>query len=170
MMHGHPHATLVPAPNLTEAEVLVKEGPRAVDLLYVTDRRDLNAKKPSRSYGFDRGVAVRVGTARVVFGGPGDELALRERTTTPGRRSGWPLSVDEIYEHGILGDGSLAAQVQARLEALGSGDVYLSIHGIGAGFADSLYDHAQIWHHLGRPGVPPRPRASRWTSCRPSPG
>lgn len=154
MVHGHPHARLVPAPNLTVDEVLVQPGPRAIDLLYVTDRRDLNTRKASRAYGFDRGVAVRVGTARLVFGGPGDDEALRERTSTAGRRAGWPLSVDEVYEHGTLGDGSLVQQLTARLGAAGSGDVYLSIHGIGAGFADSLYDMAQWWHHLGRPGVP----------------
>ncbi len=152
--HGPRRGRLVPAPALTPSEVLIQPSSPETSLIYVTDRADLRPDDPARAYGWERGDAVRVGTARVSLGRGRTQEELAHRTSTPGSAQSWPLRVEGVIEHGTLGDGSLEDQVRARLAGIGHGDVVLAIHGIGTGFAESLFPLAQIWHHLGRRGVP----------------
>ncbi len=155
--HGQRHAWLALAPALApELHHVVGEPPASpdVEVLYVTDRVPLLPDNPTLAYGFGRDEQLRVGTATVTLGQGATAEELHARTTDPQRTERWKVRATAVSPLGSLGDPAFDAEVARRIEASGSGDVYLTVHGIATGFADSLFPLAQIWHHLGRRGLP----------------
>lgn len=155
--HGEKHQWLSTAPELaTDAHPAALAGPvePAVEVLYVTNRAPLESDDPGRSYGWERGASVRVGVARVAFGRDATPEALLARTTTPGTSSRWPVTAEHVEDRGSLADGVLEALVRERMGPDAPGDVLLTVHGIATGFGGSLHPVSEIWHHLGRQGVP----------------
>src|SRR5262249_15448627 len=49
---------------------------------------------------------------------------------------------------------ALRSEIERRLDAATDHDVYLFIHGYNSEFEWPAYVIAQIWHFMGRPGVP----------------
>jgi esterase/lipase superfamily enzyme len=151
------------------------------DILYATDREPNDSKSSARRY-YDerRSDSLAVGSAVVRFGESmtWDDL-VRESLDPKGRRV--PLEIVSVDERvrfpssvslpvrtadGELVDAPefLAAradseqavrdEVSRRLETTDRKDVFVYIHGVGNSFSDPIYRMAELWHYLGRPGVP----------------
>jgi esterase/lipase superfamily enzyme len=152
-----------------------------VDILYGTDREPNESRSPARRY-YDerRSPSLAVGNVSVRLGKDlsWDDL-LRESLDPKGRRV--PLEITSVDERVRFpssvtlpvraANGELvedpaflsvrAAAVQAvrdevsrRLATAERKDVFLYIHGVGNSFSDPMFRMAELWHFLGRPGVP----------------
>jgi len=162
--HGDRHLWLSPAPELAaSAHPAAQAGPvpPTVSVIYVTDRAPLPDGALDRAYGWARGDAVQVGEAEITFGEEQTAEDLYARTTTPGVARRWPVRTTAVEVRGSRADGASAGEagvlptlVRERIEAGGTADVFLTIHGIATGFGASLQPAAELWHHLGRRGVP----------------
>jgi esterase/lipase superfamily enzyme len=151
-----------------------------VDLLYLTDRAPEGDPAQDPQYGFKRSLSLAFGMTTVRFGKglPWDELVAVSRS--PDRHGNVPLSLVKTHEKGrfppvptkeVEQDGQwvetpgsvearlavgerLKALVAERLALTPKKEVYVFIHGAGADFANAVYVMAELWHFMGRCGVP----------------
>jgi esterase/lipase superfamily enzyme len=152
-----------------------------VDILYATDREPSESESPTKRY-YDerRSDSLAVGNVSVRLGEDlsWDDL-MRESLDPKGRRV--PLDIIAVNElvrfpssvslpvwtaDGELDDAPefLAARADAeqaardevsrRLASADRKEVFVYIHGVGNSFSDPMYRMAELWHFLGRPGVP----------------
>lgn len=153
-----------------------------VDIFYATDRQPTKDKNGKFAYGYQRSNSLAYGNCRVQFGD--DDLSweqLVQQSRQKKRSLGLPIQLIEIEELGRFPDTPLplvksangqpvsdpnqvkirqqmASQAQdyfrQRLAATDRKEAYLFIHGFNNNFQDSAFVIAQIWHFLGREGVP----------------
>ncbi|UCD74788.1 MAG: alpha/beta hydrolase [Phycisphaerales bacterium] len=151
-----------------------------VEILYATDRVPVETGDGSLKYGHGRSPSVAAGICTVAIG---EDLSWPElvNASRAARRSGkLPLQVTNINEMVRFPDSStpmvevggvvqedpefLAAKAAAhaaganilreRLSRVSRKEVYLFIHGYNNTFEDAAFRMAQLWHFLGREGVP----------------
>jgi esterase/lipase superfamily enzyme len=150
-----------------------------VDLLYVTDRAPIETADGSIAYGHGRSRTMALGRCVVETG---RDLAWEElvEESRNARHRRLPMRVVEIEELVRFPDASLigdrtyvnvaadeayaAAMAEAneqagdivdeRLLATPLHEVYLFVHGYNNTFEDAACRMAQLWHFLGRRGVP----------------
>jgi esterase/lipase superfamily enzyme len=152
----------------------------SVELLYVTDRQPEEARDGSLEYGYGRSASGAFGTCVVEIGKdvPWDTLVensrVKKRTvklpleivsiSELGRMPGTPLPLEEIG--GKLVDdpaalaqtrevaGRLRGELKRRLDLTPRKEAFIFIHGYHNTFEDAAFTLAEMWHFLGREGVP----------------
>ncbi len=151
-----------------------------VDVMYVTDRSPIEQSDGSVKYGFGRSMSLAFGSCVVEIGKDvtWDQLVSQSRTDK--RSIPLPMSVHKIEEHGrfaeyplplvkegdkVMVDPKVQAsqaaladefrkEFDARLALTPHKEAYVFIHGFNNNFNDSVIVMAEMWHFLGRRGVP----------------
>jgi esterase/lipase superfamily enzyme len=151
-----------------------------VPLFYVTDRAPEQEEDGSLSYGYERSASLGFGTAVVDLGADigWEELLQASRTqsrlrpvkmdlrdvTEIVRTPETPLPYKEV-DGRIVEEPELAARLAEVKEVFRSvlvrqlaltphKEVFLFVHGYNNSFADASFALAELWHFLGRVGVP----------------
>lgn len=154
----------------------------AVDVLYVTDREQTAPAGSQPVYTSGRSRSMAFGRASVSFGEDVSWKQLVRASCTRAREMNLPVRVGRVEELerfpptppqlNLREDGSLVEATASVIERQlvegrfrstlqqwlqrGSDqrDVFLYIHGFNNGFEASVQVIAQVWHFLGRRGVP----------------
>lgn len=160
----------------------------AVEVVYATDRSK-STEPDAPVYGFRRSERVILGVGTVDLGANLTWDELIDLSTSPEREKDSLPTVRGVTELGMLPDpasryteidgkiqlrpevmqseqlftNQLCASLDERLPADGDGEVFMFIHGYNVSFELSLTTIAEIWHFLGRDGVPV---AYSWPSGR----
>jgi esterase/lipase superfamily enzyme len=170
--------TMVQAPNLYSAENhpfamnTEKTASAGVDVIFATDRVPTGDKDPAKSFGYERSVSLAVGTARVVFGDSTSWEQLVSHSTGEHHRNlvldiesadeafrfpaatAYSLDDKDREMQAQNAELELHAMVEAYLDKAGGDEAYVYVHGYNNKFPDGLFAMSQIWHYLGRSGVP----------------
>lgn len=150
------------------------------DVLYVTDRVPVTDAQGRFGYSMERSPGAAFGSCRVRFGPDLDWPQLVAASTSGKRTRRVTLEVTRIDElaratnmpvrfirkgDDVVQDpddvASLNRQVEVarkgvreRLAAVPDKDIYLYVHGVANTFEDSALVMAELWHFMGRKGVP----------------
>ncbi len=141
-----------------------------VDVLYVTDREPERDDEDRLEYGHGRSESLAFGSVVVGIGdSPGWEALARE-SRTDDRELDLEMEVRSVVELGrfpktpLLGDRAeefeeaaarrLRREIRRRLDQTPKKEAYVFIHGTATGFEESVFIMAELWHFLGRQGIP----------------
>ena len=170
----------VQTPSDPFAEVPPPLRTNTVDVLYATDRQPLPQADGALAYGYGRSPSLAFGSCVIEIGQDvswdtlvaesrqrerSQELPLRIRAITEQARfPATPLPLVTSNGRITIDPAALAAQEQTaeqlrqairqRLDLTSRKHVYVFIHGYNNTFEDGAYVIAQLWHFLGRQGVP----------------
>jgi esterase/lipase superfamily enzyme len=165
------------------ASVPAAQRSNRVELLYVTDREQDEGSTPEMAkYGYGRSRSNAFGIATVQFGPDGlpwDDLVRISRTAKRtektelkitsvremARFSPTPAKLiiddDEVINWDRLAvaahedpEKEFAEELAARVAAAPRKDVYVYVHGFANTFTDAVFTLGEVWHFLGREGVP----------------
>ena len=152
-----------------------------VELLFATDRMPSDTRsEKTRYYDWRRSDSLAVGSVTVRFGEdlswedvlarsldpkskrvPLEITGVEELVRFPGTAPapvfdgrGGITDPPEVLEAARVARDELQDELRRRLAASERKDVFIYIHGVGNSFSDPMYRMAQLWHFLGRPGVP----------------
>ncbi len=152
-----------------------------VDVIYFTDRKPEPIDEAGRlKYGWKRSHSLAMGVTTVEFGRDVAWEDLVEASTSTKRKVSLPIKVrdtTELFrllaspytykrENGVIiddpdeiaQDEQIAREIQEyigrQLEKTDRKDVYVFVHGFNNSFEYSAGVIAEIWHFLGREGVP----------------
>lgn len=151
-----------------------------VDVLYVTDRAQTGAAETGPKYGYGRSHSHAFGSAVVEIGRGLSWEQLAKASQESKRSVALPLTVKQVREIARfpevpypmvekgprpIDDPAVLAQftaverllsddIAARLAHSEKKDVYLYVHGFNNTFEDAVFTSAELWHFLGRQGVP----------------
>jgi esterase/lipase superfamily enzyme len=154
-----------------------------VEMLYVTDREPEEGSTPeNRRYGYGRSRSKAFGVATLQFGPDGlawDDLVRISRTAHRSEKTELHItSVRELARFSptppklILDDDEainwnslaeiaheeaeqkFAAELAARVAATPRKEVFVYVHGFHNTFTDAVFTMGEVWHFLGREGVP----------------
>ena len=153
-----------------------------VDILYATDREPNESEEAAkRYYDEQRSNSLSVGNLTVRLGNDEMEWDDLLRESHAGQSGRVPLKivgVDELVrfpssislpvwtEDGTLEQSPEFLEAKAaseqlvrdelsrRLATSDRKEVFVYVHGVGNSFSDPMYRMAELWHYLGRPGVP----------------
>jgi esterase/lipase superfamily enzyme len=148
-----------------------------VDVLYYTDRQLDNNDPAHPIYGYQRSRSSAFGLAQVDIGKNLSWDQLVHESRTQHRNENLQLSVSNTHELGRLlptprvlvlpsetpstqpdqpdpAEDAFRQLLAQRLALSPVKDVYIFVHGFSNKFDDSLYVIADLWHFLGRRGVP----------------
>ena len=151
-----------------------------VELIYVTDRAPETDEAGNLRYGYGRSNSLAVGTTVVDLGQNATWEELVEASQTHTRFGDFELRLVSIDEFGRLPptpmpyeviDGEvvedpeaiaaldtivarLHAEIKRRLALTPRKDVFLYVHGYHNTFEDATFALAELWHFLGREGLP----------------
>jgi esterase/lipase superfamily enzyme len=154
-----------------------------IELMYVTDRLPEKESTPDHTqYGYHRSRSLAFGDATIQIGPDGltwDELSKISRTANRNEKTELRIqSVRELERFSptparlILDDDEVinwdrlavvaheesekkfAAELADRIAATPRKEVYVYVHGYNNTFTDAVFTLGQIWHFLGREGVP----------------
>ncbi|MHC4217192.1 MAG: alpha/beta hydrolase [Planctomycetota bacterium] len=138
----------------------------AVEVLYVTDRIPKAAPEHRTTYGFYRSPTLAYGSCTVSFGREVSwedlveasrskrrtvHLPLNMTGVTPLGR--WPADSDDEAET-QQADARFRETIAKRLAGTDRKEVYIFVHGFNTQFRGAPEIIAQLWHFLGRGGVP----------------
>jgi esterase/lipase superfamily enzyme len=151
-----------------------------IDLLYVTDRKPEPLRDGSLRYGYERSASLAYGSCTVNLGSAitWEELVKESRARKRSRSIG--LSLGEVREEGRLAptptrmvrDGDrivedpeavrqreelvakFHAEIDRRLAQTTRKEAYVFVHGYNNTFEDAAFALAELWHFLGREGIP----------------
>jgi esterase/lipase superfamily enzyme len=151
-----------------------------IDLLYVTDREPLANANNTIEYGVERSASVGFGSAIVTIGNDLSWQELVEMSETSTRSTSPSISVVSRNELGrfpptphtfVVVDGKviedpevltkydqvalqLRQEINLRMAQSGSNEVHIFVHGFNNSFDWAAVALAELWHFLGRHGVP----------------
>jgi esterase/lipase superfamily enzyme len=169
--HGDGYPESAVPPDLKSSEV---------ELLFVTDRLPETSEDGLLAYGSGRSASVAFGTAVVEIGDGLTWQELVEMSETPARSSSPAVRVGARTELGrfpptphafLVVDGQaredpevraeydavgarLRTELRRRMAQSGYNEVHIFVHGFNNSFDWSAASSAQLWHVLGRRGVP----------------
>ncbi|MFQ5575047.1 MAG: alpha/beta hydrolase [Terriglobia bacterium] len=151
-----------------------------VDVLYATDRKPIKQDDGRLQYGIGRSTSLAFGSCVVEIGKdiPWDTLVANSRVHD--RSISLELTVREITEYARFPDtpvllvrgkkdfivdpavesrytavaGKLRQELNARLARTPRKEAYIFIHGVNNTFETAVVVIAELWHFLGRQGVP----------------
>ena len=153
------------------------------DVLYLTDRRPENQDTSDPRYGYKRSRSVAFGVSHVQFGEDVSWEKLVEASRSKKRSDRLSVKVTATQEMGRFpqtprvlvelpatnpaatspsmlhseveaAKSAAAALLAERLALSPVKDVFVFVHGYANSFDDSIITIAQLWHFLGRRGVP----------------
>ncbi len=164
------------------AEVPAELQGDTVSVLYITDRALDKEATESVAYGDRRSRSMAFGEAKVTFGDdlPWDQIVQASRTDKRSEKIELKLaSTTELARFAptppklVLTDAQLAAFVKAeadatqleaerrfredlaaRLAKTDRKEVFIYVHGFANSFENATLTTAEVWHFLGREGVP----------------
>ncbi len=163
------------------AEVAESRRTTSVDLLYVTDRNAKPSAEGTIEYGWGRSPSLAWGSAIVEIGRRGlswDQLVKESRTahrsmdvplkmgtiTELGRFEPTPTPVVRIDDKVVEDPAAVKqrlelatvffAELDRRLAETSRKEVYVLVHGYANTFENASFALAELWHFLGREGVP----------------
>lgn len=151
-----------------------------VELVYITDRAPERDEDGKLFYGYRRSNVLSVGTTIVDLGEDVTWAQLLEASRSQSRSIDFKLQLESISEYARLppiplpyqvvdgkpvNDPDAVAELDASLEPLWAEiarrmaltprkDVFLFVHGYHNTFDDAAFALAELWHFLGREGVP----------------
>ena len=151
-----------------------------VELLYITDRAPETTDSGELHYGFHRSDSIAVGTTVVDLGEDLTWEQLVEASVTKTRINAPALKLlatnefarlpptptpYDIIDGKVVDDPKVVAardatiarirkEVERRLALTPRKDVFLYVHGYHNTFADAAFALAELWHFLGREGLP----------------
>lgn len=150
-----------------------------VPVLYATDRVPFEHKKRGLQYDVDRSQSLGFGTCTVEIGKNLSWEELVEQCRMRRRTRPLPVSVVQISEKGRYPDAvsfrvvdgkpvvdettrskekqacdALRTLLSEHLAAVPTKEAYVYIHGVGNTFDYAAGTIAELWHFMGRPGVP----------------
>jgi esterase/lipase superfamily enzyme len=151
-----------------------------VDVLYVTDRTPSGESKVGPMYGYGRSKSLAFGSCQVAIGQDVPWEVLKSECCKASGRKSLPLTITQVREIARcpevpfpviraasrpIEDPEVLAQMEAvqtnfldelssRLAHSGRKQVYVYVHGFNNTFEDAVYTSAELWHFLGRQGVP----------------
>jgi esterase/lipase superfamily enzyme len=151
-----------------------------VDVLYATDRQPVSRHEAFLAYGAGRSPSLAFGSCVVEIGQHVSWETLVEQSRQQERTQPLPLRIRAITEQARFpatplplvlrhGQPTIAPEAQAaqeqiaaqlrqalreRLALTSRKEAYVYIHGFNNSFADAVFVIAQLWHFLGREGVP----------------
>lgn len=151
-----------------------------VELIYATDRQAIPNSRNELRYGYDRSMSLAFGECTVEIGRDMSWEELVRISRTQNRFAGVPIAVKEIRRTGSFpatptplvreNDGyvddpetltriaeseqQLRALISRHLERTPRKDVFIYVHGFNNTFEYAACVMGQIWHFLGRTGVP----------------
>jgi esterase/lipase superfamily enzyme len=151
-----------------------------MEVIYATDRAIDKATGIGPSYGYQRAKWLAFGIAKVSLDPRPTWRQLRDDSLRRRRERDYALSVSEVREAGRFAfvvdklqpaaDGvdvstqgyrEITRQVEKfhdllreRLARTPQKDVYIFVHGFNTTFNDSVFRPAEVWHFMGRAGVP----------------
>ncbi len=146
-------------------------------ILYATDRAVLSTTVSSPTYGAGRANSLAFGIANVRLAPEPSWRELTNDSTRDKRARDYELklgdvrevgrikpSLDMLGEHGVITQAStfpairererLDQLLRHRLEQTPRKDVYVFVHGFNCSFEDAVFRAAEVWHFMGRVGVP----------------
>jgi len=152
----------------------------SMNVIYATDRLSNDCDNELHPYGSKRSTSLAVGMATIEIGSDLDWATLAEQSTVADRSSKLSLALTNVQEKirmpetplphieetGQVWDSPEAAealQMAVRdlhqllgdyLEHTDNKEAFVYIHGYNNTFDDAVYVIAQLWHFLGRRGVP----------------
>ena len=153
-----------------------------LNLLYFTDRARLDDLTGTPLYGYGRSSSAAFGSVEVVAGNDLDwnrvvassldgsrrkkDVTLSIGTTEElGRFPETPLGV-ALNENGVVetdpeilaaveeSEALLLGEIDRRLELTAKNEIFIFIHGYANDFSEGAFKLAELWHFLGREGVP----------------
>jgi esterase/lipase superfamily enzyme len=151
-----------------------------VPLFYVTDRQPERDENGNLKYGYERSASLAFGSAVVDLGEDISWAELLEASRTQKRLKKIPLEMGELHEivrgpnspipfteidGKIVEEPDYLAQRQAAAEVFRKvlvkqlaltprKEVFIYVHGFHNDFNDAAFAMAELWHFLGRIGVP----------------
>jgi len=151
-----------------------------IDLLYVTDRKPITAKGGSLQYSHQRSTSMAFGSCIIEIGKDVQWPVLVKNSRTSNRSVSLGLKMGKIIEHArfpptplpvISGpdglvkkpdlvakrrkiDAKLQDDITRRLKKTKTKEAFIYLHGFNNTFDDSAFVSAELWHFLGRRGVP----------------
>ena len=162
------------------AEVVPELQTNKVDVLYLTDRAPVERKDGTLRYGYERSQSLAFGSCIVEIGKDLTWEVVVENSRRRQRSVALPLTVQTITEHArlpatpipFIQDGSsykddpatvaramkiaeiFRRELQERLALTARKEAYIFIHGYNNTFEDAVFVIAELWHFMGRGGVP----------------
>lgn len=173
-----PNVCADPSRNLFE-DVPAQYRSNRAPVLYATDRTTVQNKNKSLEYDVDRSQSLAFGVCTVRIGKDlsWEDLAKESRTQRRGRPL--PVSVEQIDEKGRYPDAvrfhvvdgnivtdeavlrrekeadeMLRTMVSEHLASVPVKEAYVFVHGVGNTFDYAAGTIAELWHFMGRPGIP----------------
>lgn len=151
-----------------------------VDVIYATDRLPVDRKGGGKEYGYHRSPSLALGRCRVEIGDDVPWSILEKNSRTKKREVSLPLSIRGISEIGrfpatpiplvrrgndLVDDPRVVArsedvastfrnELTRRLAQTPCKEAFVFIHGYNNSFQDSVFVMADLWHFLGRKGLP----------------
>jgi len=151
-----------------------------VELFYATDRVPEIQEDGTIHYGYGRSQSLAVGNCTVTIGEDLSWLELVEASTSEQRTKDLPLAVQRIDEQVRFPSTSTPqikvgneyvedptvkeaagqarsramALLEKRIAASERKEVYIFVHGYNNSFEAAAFRMAQLWHFMGREGVP----------------
>jgi esterase/lipase superfamily enzyme len=151
-----------------------------VDVLYVTDRQPNSKPDGTTEYTSDRSYSMAFGSCIVEIGDGLSWETLVDRSLESPRLKPLFLSINRIEEHGrfpatplplVRGEAGLiedpdwvakrdavakefGAEIAGRLARTPRKEAYVFIHGYNNRLPDGAFAMAELWHFMGRGGVP----------------
>ncbi len=148
-------------------------------VLYATDRTTAKGKKEGLQYDVDRSQSLAFGVCTVAIGKDVSWKDLVKESRTQQRRRALPVSVEQIDEKGRYPDAvrfhvvdgrivadetvlrrekeadeALRTMVSERLVSVPIKEAYVFVHGVGNTFDYGAGTIAELWHFMGRRGIP----------------
>ena len=142
-------------------------------VLYATDRNIIDNSKATPTYGHGRETTLAFGVAKVSLDPNPSWKELVENSTVAKRSRAYELKLASVHPAGRFDDAiQPSAIAQANVKAGGGEvnrlhellrgrlaqtthkDVLIFIHGYNNSFDDSVFRAAEVWHFMGRVGVP----------------
>ncbi len=173
---------LVLAEAVTDPFVWFAQGSQTseAELIYVTDRAVEKESAEGPIYNARRSKSLAYGKCGVEIGKQVPWQRLMEQSTRLRRTISLPLAVKSVQElgrfpetpylleasdAGIIENSETVKRVECvaatfkseivqRLNATERKEAYIFVHGYNNSFNDAAFTLAEIWHFLGRPGVP----------------
>ena len=152
-------------------------------VLYATDRNPMVDSNSARTYGYGRATTLSFGVANVSLHPHPSWQELIQESTNAKRSRQYALKLGDIQEVGWMKPVHPSAQesepgliisrsrvlekpveleqqkqfedlLRNRLAQTPRKDVYLFVHGFNNTFEDAVFRAAEVWHFMGRVGVP----------------